>query len=124
MNLAMHRKEHYIGEEIHPVKEEFDYSASAPGEPALPRQFIWRHQTIEIRYILRRWKTASGCRHGSADRYVRKHWYEIRTMDNRVMTIYFDRQFKDPRGQKRRWWLFSMTDDANTPGPRTQPPSA
>lgn len=98
----------FIGEEIVPLVDEFDYSASAPGEPAIPRKFTWRRETIEIRHILRKWKSSSGCRHGSKDRYVRRHWYEIRTMDNRVMTIYFDRQFRDPRGQKRGWWLLSM----------------
>ena len=105
----MGRQEHFIGEEILPLPEEFDYTASAPGEPALPRKFRWRMETIEILHILKRWKSASGCRHGSADRYVRKHWYRIRTTDNRVLTIYFDRQFALPRGQKRRWWLFSQT---------------
>lgn len=114
-------KEQYIGEEIRPVKEEFDYSASAPGEPAIPRKFIWRHETLEILHILKKWKTSSSCRHGSADRYVRKHWYEIRTTDNRVMTIYFDRQFKDPRGQTRRWWLFSMTMETLPPAPEAAP---
>jgi len=99
---------HFIGEEIHPLAEEFDYSASAPGEPAIPRKFKWRQEIIEIRLILRKWKSSSGCRHGSRDRYVRKHWYEIRTTDNRVMTIYFDRQFQNPHGRKRRWWLLSM----------------
>ena len=107
-------KERFVGEEIRPLKEEFDYSASEPGEPALPRKFQWREETIEILHILKRWKSTSACRHGSTDRYVRKHWYQIRTTDNRVLTIYFDRQFMIPRGQKRRWWLFSLTVEEPT----------
>ena len=107
----MPMKEHFIGEEIRPLREDFDYSASVPGEPAIPRKFRWRHETIEICHILKKWKSLSGCRHGSKDRYVRKHWYEIRTTDNRVMTIYFNRQFRNPHGQKRRWWLFSLKSE-------------
>lgn len=109
----MDSKEHFIGEEIRPLPEEFDYTASAPGEPALPRKFRWRQETIEILHILKRWKSVSGCRHGSSDRYVRKHWYRIRTTDNRVLTIYFDRQLAMP-GRKRRWWLFSQTREGPT----------
>jgi len=81
----------------------------AIGEPGLPRRFVWRQHTIEIRAVLRSWRGIGECRHGSDERYVRKHWYEVETTADGIMTIYFDRHSR--RGCKvPRWWLFSVRE--------------
>ena len=77
----------------------------AMGEPGLPREFFWRGRTLRILEVRRRWKETGPCRHGSGERYVRKHWYEVVTDADGVMKIYFERQ---PRGgpKSARWWLY------------------
>ncbi|MEJ2690380.1 MAG: DUF6504 family protein, partial [Deltaproteobacteria bacterium] len=73
------------------------------------RQFVWRGRTIEIKAVLRCWRESGKCRHGSPEMYVRKHWYEVATVADGTMTIYFDRHPR--RGRKEaRWWLFSIRD--------------
>lgn len=101
-------KEEFISEEIKPVAEELDYGQSAPGEPAIPRKFRWRGETIEIASVLYKEKSTGACTHGSGERYVRKHWYDVRTTDGRQMRIYFDRRPASFRQRKKRWWLFSI----------------
>lgn len=101
-------KEQFISEEIKPLAEELDFSPSATGEPALPKKFRWRNETIEIAEVLHKEKTTGPCTHGSGERYVRKHWYTIRTVDGRQMRLYFDRK-PATRQIKKRWWLFSIS---------------
>jgi hypothetical protein len=52
----------------------------AIGEPGLPREFLWRKETIRITAVLRTWKDTGPCTHGSPEKYVRKHWYEVETV--------------------------------------------
>lgn len=101
--------ERFVSEAIEPVAATFDAARMAVGEPGLPRQFIWRGRTIEIVQLLRTWKDTGPCRHGSPERYVRKHWFEVLTDDGSTMKIYFERQPR--RGPKaKRWWLFTVTE--------------
>jgi phosphoribosylglycinamide formyltransferase-1 len=82
------------------------------GEPAIPIRFRWRNAEYEIARVMEKWKTAGDCRHGSGERYIRRHWYRILTTDGAEMRIYFERQ---PRANqnKKRWWLAAI----NTPAP-------
>ena len=104
--------ERFVSEPIEPVVETCDTSRMAIGEPGLPRQFIWRGRIVEIAAVLKTWHQTGKCRHGSTDIYVRKHWYEVATVADGTMKIYFDRQSR--RGGKRtaRWWLFSIQETA------------
>lgn len=61
----------------------------AAGEPGLPREFVWRGRTVRITAVLRTWRETGPCRHGSPERYVRKHWYEVATDSGGMMKIYF-----------------------------------
>ena len=97
----------FVSEPISPVTATSDTSRMAIGEPGLPRQFIWRGRTIEIVTVLRSWRQTGKCRHGSPELYMRKHWYEVETMADGIMTIYFDRQPRHGR-KEGRWWLFSV----------------
>jgi phosphoribosylglycinamide formyltransferase-1 len=103
--------ERFISEAIKPVTKTADTSRMAIGEPGLPGEFVWRGKTVTVRAVLRSWRETGKCRHGSSEMYVRKHWYEVVTVSNGTMKIYFDRQ---ARGGKAgaRWWLFSIQDAA------------
>ena len=104
----------FVGEPITPAPEAME--ASAPGEPALPRRFVWRGAEHTIAEVVRKWKDTGPCRHGSGERYVRKHWYEIRTADGREMKIYFERRARRGHIGEARWWLYtcknSLPDDS------------
>jgi Domain of unknown function (DUF6504) len=103
--------ERFVSEVIRPAGAARDTSRMAVGEPGLPREFEWRDRTIKIAAVLRTWRETGKCRHGSPELYVRKHWFEVATIGNGTMKIYFDRQ---PRGGRKsdRWWLFSICESA------------
>ena len=105
----MNGSERFVSEPIKPVVETCDTMRMAIGEPGLPRQFVWRGKIIEIRAILRIWRETGRCRHGSTDMYVRKHWYEVITLSNTIIKIYFDRQARNRKAA--RWWLFTIRND-------------
>ena len=105
----MQASERFISEPLEPIGAAFDADAMARGEPGLPRRLRWRGEEIEILEVLRSWRDTGPCRHGSGERYLRKHWYEVRTASGAALRIYFERQ---PRGGRKaaRWWLYSMLD--------------
>ena len=103
---AMNETERFISEPIKPVVGTCDTMRMAIGEPGLPREFLWRGKIIKIKAVLRTWRETGRCRHGSTDMYVRKHWYEVATLTNGIMKIYFDRQSRNRKAA--RWWLFSV----------------
>ena len=100
-------RERLISEAIKPVIATCNTARMAAGESGLPEEFLWRGQTVKIVAVLRTWRETGKCRHGSDERYLRKHWFEVDTNSLGVMKIYFDRQ---PRGGSKgeRWWLFSI----------------
>ena len=101
--------ERFISEAIKPITQTADASRMAIGEPGLPREFIWRGQTVTVRAVLRSWRETGKCHHGSPEMYVRKHWYEVATESDGTMKLYFERRPR--RGQKgARWWLFSIRE--------------
>jgi len=96
----------FISEPIRPVISTMDTRRMAAGEPGLPSEFWWRDQKVVVARVIKTWRTTKLCHHGSGEKYVRKHWYELETTDNRIMKIYFDRQPED--GLKGMgWFLFS-----------------
>lgn len=105
----------FVGEAITPEKGSFDPAAMSAGEPGLPAGVTWRGRRFDVVRVLEKWKTTSPCRHGSGERYVRRHWWRVETACGRVLELYFDRTAK--RGQSRmRWWLASISrDDGNPP---------
>ncbi len=99
--------EQLISEAIIPIVQTSDTSRMAAGEPGLPGKFLWRGETYEIAAVLSSWRETGKCHHGSPERYVRKHWYEVSMTSDITMKIYFERQPR--RGKKGpRWWLFSI----------------
>lgn len=99
-------KETFVGEAITPEDMSFSGSPMAVGEPGLPRTFSWKGRRYSVIEVLEKWKESGDCRHGSGERYVRKHWFRVRTTDNLEMKIYFERQRRSSGGS--RWRLYSM----------------
>jgi phosphoribosylglycinamide formyltransferase-1 len=99
----------FISEPIVPVEASFDTGGMARGEPGLPRKFRWRKKEFVVAEVLERWKEHGDCRHGSGERYVRKHGYRVRTTDGAVFRIYFQRsQGRGKLSGKSRWWIHSI----------------
>ncbi len=100
--------ENFISEIIKPVEGTFDTSAMTRGEPGLPKKFTWREKEYEVAEVLAVWKETGPCKSGSDEQYLRKHWYKIKTTDNSVMTLYFERQARSKGQSKARWWLYTI----------------
>ena len=113
--------EQLVSEPLKPVPGTMDVSAMTRGEPGLPRKFVWRGKEYEVAEIVEKWKDTGPCWSGSGERYVRKHWFRLRTTDGSVMKIYFERQARSKAEAKKRWWLHSVTARATQPKPQTLP---
>ncbi|KPJ73586.1 hypothetical protein AMJ52_03450 [candidate division TA06 bacterium DG_78] len=103
-------KENFISDQIKPLAGTFDTIGIAKGEPRLPKRFIWINTEYTVDSVLKKWKEVSPCKSGGKERYVRKHWFLIKTTDGCVMKIYFERTAKSRTNWKLRWWLYSITD--------------
>ena len=101
----------FVSEPIQPLPGTFDAAGMVRGEPGLPRRFRWRGDEYAVTDVLETWKDTGPCRSGSPERYVRKHWFRIRTTNGVEMVLYFERQAKSARDRKRRWWLYTITRD-------------
>lgn len=99
----------FVSEVITPVEASFETSAMYTGEPGLPMRFLWRGVQYEVARVLDTWKTTGGCRHGSGEQYVRKHWFRVEATDGTRMEIYFDRQPRTKQA-KQRWWLATILE--------------
>jgi len=98
--------ETFIGEAITPEETSFSVESMAKGQPGLPKEFSWKGQRFSVLAVVEEWKECGDCRHGSGERYVRKHWFRIRTTEDLEMKIYFERQRRSSGGS--RWRLYSI----------------
>ena len=113
----------FVSEPIIPEDASFSVSSMAGGAPGLPASFSWRKRSIPVLEVREAWKQSGACRHGSGERYVRKHWFRIRTTEDREMTIYFERQAQSR--SRARWRLYSFeTRPANETHIETRPVEA
>ena len=101
--------EEFICEPAVPVAGTGDAAAMSRGEPGLPGRFVWRKTEYRVLGVVRQWKTTGPCRNGSDEVYLRRHWYQVLVEPRAVMTLYCDRQAKDRRRPKRRWWVYSVS---------------
>ncbi len=99
----------FVSEPITPVAGSFVTAAMSTGEPGLPVRFVWRATEYQVVEVVDTWKTTGPCKHGSGERYVRRHWFRVVTTDGVEMELYFDRQ---PRARQRmqRWWLATILE--------------
>lgn len=105
----------WVGEPIRPQTTEADTRPLSSGEPAAPVSFEWRGRTFLTAAVLARWKEHGDCQHGSGERYLRKHWFQIQTTDGSTFRLYFERQSRPAR--RDRWWLFSRKAAAAAENP-------
>lgn len=77
------------------------------GEPSLPEAFKWKDDELVVAAIVRTWR---GMKTDRGDVYLKRHWFEFETCDNRRVVVYFDRQAK--RGAAR-WWLYSISGSSS-----------
>ena len=101
--------EQFICQPITPDKDALNTAHMSRGEPGLPARFTWRDDEYTVAEILASWKESGKCTHGS-EMYLRKHWYEIRTVCGKVMKLYFERKARSTKQAKQRWWLYTTTD--------------
>ena len=100
--------EEFVSEEIVPAAGTFDPAAMVKGAPALPGGFCWRGTEYTVAEVIKTWKESGPDKGHTAEMYLRKHWFEVRTTDGTIMTIYFERQARSKRDAKKRWWLYSL----------------
>jgi len=100
--------EEFVSEPIKPVADTFDLNGMTRGEPGLPGRFVWRDKEYAVANVLETWKELGPCRSGGPERYLRKHWFKVRTVDGLEMTIYFERQARAKSQNKTRWWLYTI----------------
>ena len=100
--------EEFVSEPITPVAGTFDAAGMTRGEPGLPERFMWREQEYTVADVLETWKETGPCKSGSAEQYLRKHWFKVRTDDGLEMTLYFERQARNKGQSKKRWWLYTI----------------
>jgi phosphoribosylglycinamide formyltransferase-1 len=102
----------FVGEALRPVAETFDAARMAAGGPGLPGEFVWRGGCVRVARVLNAWRETAPCRHGSGERYVSRHWFDVLTGDGETMRLYFERRARG-RALSARWWLFSVETDAS-----------
>ncbi|MGA2498563.1 MAG: DUF6504 family protein [Tepidisphaeraceae bacterium] len=55
--------------------------------------------------LLSTWKTSTP---DCGEMYLRRHWFSIETATGERMTVYCERQAKNPKKPKARWWLYTI----------------
>jgi uncharacterized protein DUF6504 len=95
------------GDPSGPAADEFQ----AVGEPLFPHRFIWQGEEHAVAEVIERWKEYSHPGATMPERYLKRHWYRIRTAAGQEMKIYFERQARKARS-KQRWWLYSVFEPA------------
>ncbi len=81
--------EEFVSEAISPHPGTADTAAMARGEPGLPTGFRWRGRDYLVAELLESWKTNNdGHGGGDANKYLRRHWFRIRTTTGEIMTLY------------------------------------
>jgi len=102
------KAEQFVSEPIQPVQGTFDPVGMTRGEPGLPRRFAWRDKEYTVAEVLEVWKEDGPCKSGSAEMYLRKHWFRVATEEGPEMTLYFERQPRSKGQGKTRWWLYTV----------------
>ena len=97
--------EEFVSEAIVPEPGSFDASAMSRGEPGLPAVFSWRGRRYAVAKLVAGWKTTGKDR---GEVYLRRHWYSVETATGERMTLYCERQAKNTKRPKARWWLYSV----------------
>ena len=101
-------REELISEEIEPVAGSFDAAPLAAGEVGIPERFSWRREEHVVAEVLETWKQLSPRYSPDEDRYLRRHWFRIRTSAGLEMKLYFERQGRPGSRGKSRWFIYTL----------------
>jgi hypothetical protein len=93
----------FVSEPLTASHESVDTGALSRGEPLLPKEFGWHDERLEVRDVVRTWRSTHTDR---GDTYLARHWFEVALADGRVAVVYFDRK---SRRDQPRWWLYTLT---------------
>ncbi len=91
-----------VSEPLEARATSFDPQAIATGAPSLPSAFGWRDEELVVGETMRSWNSN---RFDRGEAYRDRHWFEFRTSNGRIATVYFDRYAR--RGRPR-WWLYTL----------------
>jgi hypothetical protein len=97
--------EQFVSEAVVPEPGSFDANAMARGEPGLPGAFTWRGRRYVVARLVAGWKK-TGTDRGEV--YLRRHYYDVETTTGERMTLYCERQAKNRKHPKARWWLYTV----------------
>ncbi len=86
------------------------------GEPGLPAKFRWQARELIVAEVLETSRAYGDCKHGSGERYLRKHCFRLRTTDGLLLRIYSERTFGKSRASAR-WLLQSIEESSDGPTP-------
>jgi hypothetical protein len=93
----------FVSEPIAPLGG-FEPGTIALGEPGLPPAFTWHDAVLTVGPLRRTWR---GTKVDRGDTYVKRHYFEFETSDDRVAVVYFERQAR--RGEAR-WHLYTIEE--------------
>lgn len=112
-----------VSEPVVPAPGTFDPAAMAAGSPGLPTRFRWRDDEYAVAELLSTGRDTGPCRHGSGERYVRRHYFRIRAdriapaappdgpdapAASIVMTLYFERTGARAKPGSPRWFVYTV----------------
>ena len=116
MPESTHTRERFVSQPITPIAGSIETKGMRVGSVALPLRFRWGTTEFTITEVLDQWYETGPMKGGGPERYLRTHWFRIRTTDGEGMSIYFERQARSRRQVKKRWWLYSIV----VPGPASR----
>lgn len=106
----------FVSQPLIPDISSVDTTPMTAGEPGFPARFRLGSTIYEVVEILGKWREHGDCRHGSGERYLRRHGYRVRTREGEVLKILFHRSFDRPKRRgTARWWLQSIEEASSTP---------
>lgn len=103
----------FVSEQIVPKRGSFCADQMGRGLAGLPAEFAWREKRYRVEGVLATWK-ASGAEVGrpTGERYLRRHYFRVRTTSGRVMVLYCERNVRNRSRPKARWWLYTVEGQA------------
>ncbi|HEY7727935.1 MAG TPA: DUF6504 family protein [Candidatus Eisenbacteria bacterium] len=101
-------RERLISEAIEPDLTTSAGHAYRVGDPVVPGRFRWRGEEYAVAAVLRAWRELSPGTRAMPSRYVRRHWYRVRTADGSEMTLYVERRGRTRGRSRPGWWLYSV----------------
>jgi len=96
----------FVSSAIQPVGD-FDAARMQFGEPGIPEKFRWQKLDYTVAGVLESAREYDDCKHGSGERYMRRHGFRLGMADGTIWNVVFQRTFGKTRF-KARWWLRSI----------------